>query len=177
MKKHTCSFSGYRPEKMPPDVHPGTPAFERMIQDLRRECLRAVEDGYTVFLSGMSRGFDLWAAAVVLELQEGGLPIELWAAIAFHGMEQYWEPAWQEAYRRALYGARHTFCCFDRYQPDCYTVRDRLLVDRASRMICYYDGTPGGTEYTVNYAARLGLDIRNLAGDVEYRCRIPEYFE
>lgn len=163
MKQTTCCFSGYRPEKMPQDTRPGSDAFRRMIDALRCECLRAVEDGYTVFLSGMSRGFDLWAASIVLELQERGLKIDLWAAIAFHGMEQYWEPEWQALYERILRRARHTFACFDVYQPGCYTIRDRLLVERSSRIICYYDGVPGGTEYTVNYAKRTGLEICNLA--------------
>lgn len=163
MKQTTCCFSGYRPEKMPPHLHPGTDSFREMIDALRCECLRAAESGYTAFLCGMSRGFDLWAASVVLELQERGLEIELWAALAFPGMEQYWEPEWQRLYRRALRAARHTFSCFDQYQPGCYTVRDRLLVDRSSRIICYYDGISGGTEYTVNYAKRSGLDVYNLA--------------
>ncbi|MDO5547335.1 MAG: SLOG family protein [Eubacteriales bacterium] len=163
MKETTCCFSGYRPEKMPRDISPGRDSFRRMMASLRRECLRASEDGYTTFLSGMSRGFDLWAASVVLELQDHGLGIELWAAIAFHGMEQHWEPEWQKLYQYVLHRARHTFTCFDAYQRGCYTVRDRLLVEHSSRMICYYDGVPGGTEYTVNYAKHSGLDIYNLA--------------
>lgn len=141
----------------------GSPDFQRMIQSLRRAVLRAVEQGYTVFLSGMSRGFDLWAAETVLELQQTNPQIELWALIAFHGMERYWEPEWQQRYTRVLYRARHTISICDRYQPDCYTRRDEELVKRSSRCICYFTGIPGGTAYTVRYAAKSGLTVVNLA--------------
>ena len=163
MQQTICCFSGYRPEKMPADMAEGTPEFDRMLCRLRTAILRAAEQGYTVFLSGMSRGFDLWAAEVVLELQDRGLDIALWAAIAFHGMEQYWEPEWQARYDTALRRARHTFAICDRYEPGCYTRRDAFLVQRSSRCICFFDGVPGGTEYTVNAARRAGHTIVNLA--------------
>ncbi|MGN1030944.1 MAG: SLOG family protein, partial [Butyricicoccaceae bacterium] len=151
------------PEKMPAGMAEGTPGFNQMRSHLRIAILRTAEQGYTAFLSGMSRGFDLWAAEVVLELQDRGLDIELWAALAFHGMEEYWEPEWQTRYNTVLRRARHTFAVCDRYEPGCYTKRDAFLVQRSSRCICFFDGVPGGTEYTVSAARRAGHAVVNLA--------------
>lgn len=166
LKQKVCCFSGYRPEKMPDDMWEGSAAFAEMQARLRQEILRAAELGYTAFLSGMSRGFDLWAAEEVLALNEQyGLELELWAAIAFHGMETYWEPEWQERYTDVLLRSRYTFSVCDTYRPGCYSERDSFLVERSSRVICFYDGVPGGTEYTVNLARRNGLDICNIADE------------
>lgn len=163
MKSSVCCFSGYRPEKMPSGYEEGTPAFQNMLQRLRESVVSAADSGCRHFLCGMSRGFDLWAAETVLSLMEEGYCIDLWAAIAFPGMQQHWEPEWQERYHHALLHASHVFPSFDRYTPECYTVRDRFLVDQSSRCICFFDGTPGGTQYTVNYAKRSGLYVDNLA--------------
>ena len=40
--------------------------------------------------------------------------------------------------------------------------RDRYMVDHASLLIAAFDGSPGGTQYTVQYAMSRGLDIVDL---------------
>ena len=163
MQQKICCFSGYRPEKMPPDMSEHAPAFRQMTDRLRQEIVHAAQSGYCCFLSGMSRGFDLWAAEAVLSLQKEGLPIELWAAVAFPSMQEYWEPEWQARYRTVLRQASRVFSVADAYVPNCYTMRDRLLVEKSSMCICFFDGKPGGTQYTVNYARKRGLTVVNLA--------------
>ena len=81
--RNVCCFSGYRPEKMPSDMPEGSPAFQDMLVRLQKEILSAAEKGYCHFLTGMSRGFDLWAAEVVLSLQKSGVPIDLWEQLPF----------------------------------------------------------------------------------------------
>ena len=163
MQQQICCFSGYRPEKMPANMQEHSPAFQEMQVRLRKAIIDAVQNGYRYFLSGMSRGFDLWAAEVVLSLQKEGLPIELWAAIAFPDMQEYWEPQWQERYETVLQQASQTFSVMNDYTPNCYTMRDRFLAEQSSMCICFFDGKPGGTQYTVNYARKRGLTIINLA--------------
>ena len=36
------------------------------------------------------------------------------------------------------------------------------MVDHASLLIAVYDGTPGGTQYTIQYAMRRGVEIVDL---------------
>lgn len=38
------------------------------------------------------------------------------------------------------------------------------MVEQSSRLLCYYDGQPGGTTHTIRCAVRNGLDVYNLAG-------------
>ena len=148
---------------MPSGYQEGSLLFCGMQEDLCQAIRRAYTHGCRYFLSGMSRGFDLWAAQAVLTLREEGLPIELWAAIAFPNMHTHWNSIWRARYRHALAQASRTFCISPRYAPECYAVRDRFLVEHSSRCICFFDGTPGGTAYTVNYARKQHIIIDNLA--------------
>ena len=50
-RQHCCAISGHRPEKV-------YGSEGRIIVELRKEILKAIADGYRVFLSGMSRGVD-----------------------------------------------------------------------------------------------------------------------
>lgn len=41
----------------------------------------------------------------------------------------------------------------DKYFKDCYTTRDRWMVDRSDKVLVVWDGKPGGgTYYTMGYA-------------------------
>ena len=48
------------------------------------------------------------------------------------------------------------------YTSTCMLRRDRYLVDHASLLIAAFDGTSGGTRYTVEYALNQGLAIVDL---------------
>ena len=37
------------------------------------------------------------------------------------------------------------------------------MLDHSSVLVCYYDGRPGGTRYTVEYALRRGIEIFDVS--------------
>ena len=41
-------------------------------------------------------------------------------------------------------------------------MRNNYLVDHASLLVAWYDGSPGGTRHTVSRALRRGLEFVNL---------------
>jgi hypothetical protein len=45
---------------------------------------------------------------------------------------------------------------------NAYDLRNRNIVDHASRLICCCDGKKGGTDQTVKYAGEQGLTIVNV---------------
>lgn len=155
----TCAFTGYRPEKMPyNEEHPACDSLKRHI---RQEALRLIKDGVTVFISGMARGVDIWAAEIVLELKQS-MPersIELWAAVPYEGQADSWQIAEQTRYQRILAAADRVECICRKYERDCFFVRNRYMVDHAAHLIAVYDGKSGGTQYTIKYAIQKGLQI------------------
>lgn len=134
----------------------------RLIPPLKDAIQRAADAGCRVFLCGMSRGFDLWAARAVLELREE-LGLLLWCALPYADQEAAWEDDWRALHREVAAHADQVYCLAERYFPGCYHDRNRFLVEGASRMICYFDGQPGGTAYTVRLARERGVYIDNLA--------------
>ena len=61
--KHACCFTGHRPERL--EMPPG-----KVKRWLEEQIRKAVEDGYTDFVTGMQRGVDIWAAEIVMQLKE-----------------------------------------------------------------------------------------------------------
>ena len=47
----------------------------------------------------------------------------------------------------------------EHYDRFCMHRRDRYMVDHSSAILAVFDGTPGGTMYTLNYAMEQKLDI------------------
>ncbi len=67
----------------------------RVKDRLMEAILRAYEDGYRVFISGMACGFDLMAAECVVELKSERPDITLMAAIPYRGQCERWRKASQ----------------------------------------------------------------------------------
>lgn len=157
----TCCFSGYRIEKMPfrtSDCAVPAP----LAATLEQAILRAAKLGYTRFLTGMSTGFDLWAADAVLRLRDAH-GLQLLAAVPFEQQAQRFSPAWKREFNRVLLAADQVFVLSAVYHAGCYAARNRFMVEGASRLICYHDGQPGGTAQTLRLARQRGLAIDNLA--------------
>lgn len=157
-----CCFTGYRPHRFafsPDGLRP-----EQVQAALGEQIRRLYDEGYRTFISGMSAGVDLWAAAEVLALREEHPDAELIAAVPFAGQESHWPILLQREYRRILDAAQQVEYLFDATAAEknaagCYRGRNRWMVDRADTVlaVCGIDVADSrtGTAATVRYARRL----------------------
>ena len=97
-RMHRCCFTGHRPEKLQEPEGVVTVALEKEIR-------QAIADGFNVFITGMARGVDIWAAEIVLRLQDAGEAVRLICACPYQGFERGWKQSWQERYQAILSAA------------------------------------------------------------------------
>ena len=155
------SFSGHRPEK----IANFTPATEHNIrQALRTELRKAYSAGYRRFLSGMAPGFDLWAADEVLKMraEPGFEDTELVAVVPYPTFSRSFNEQAKALYKHAIGQASETIFIADSYHHAVFSRRNDYLIENSSLLLCYYEGTAGGTRYTVKKAIRSGIPIVNL---------------
>lgn len=149
-RSHTAAFTGHRTYR-----GEAAEALAALLGDLHAE-------GYRRFLCGMALGFDMAAAEAVLALRAAHPEVRLVCVVPFAGQDRRFPAVEQERYRRILEAADETVVLRDDYRPDCYARRNDRLTDGASAVVAWYDGSSGGTHYTVRRARRLGLRVLNL---------------
>lgn len=88
--------------------------------------------------------------------------LRLVAVVPFRGQEARFSQADRVRYRAAVAAADAVVTLAPAYHAGCYAVRNNYLVDHASLLVAWYDGSPGGTRYTVSRALRRGLEFVNL---------------
>ena len=158
----SCSFTGHRPAKLP---WGGQEADPRCIS-LKRRIADAVEgayrEGYLHFICGMAQGCDLYFCESVLALRAAHPEVTLEAAIPCPSQAAAWPPGQRERYARLVEACDYETMVSARYFPACMHRRDRYMVDHSSLLIAAFDGTPGGTRYTVEYAMRRGVSVVDL---------------
>ena len=100
-----CCFTGHRPEKCK-----GTEADIR--KQLNEEIRKAINDGFSFFITGMAPGVDTWAAEEVLKIKAEMTGIELICAVPFEGVEKNRTPELQNRFREILNKADNiTYIC------------------------------------------------------------------
>ena len=157
LRQHRCCFTGHRPNGL---KRPGW-----LIKiDLEKEIKKAINDGFTVFISGMAQGVDIWAAQIVLKLREKGEPIKLICACPFDGFENRWDRKWQQQYKDILAAADLVRYICPGYSRSCFQVRNEWMVDHSSRVIAVFNNVPGGTFNTIEYAITRGVAVEFLKG-------------
>lgn len=151
-RAHRCCFTGHRPEKLSmPEA--------MVVAALQKEIRQAIADGFNVFLSGMARGVDLWAAEAVLRFRNANRSVKLICASPYPGFEERWSRAWQGRYRQVMVRADLVRFISPGYHPACFQQRNEWMVDHAARVIAVWNGQPSGTKNTIDYAARQGIPI------------------
>ncbi|MBR5106109.1 MAG: DUF1273 family protein [Alistipes sp.] len=118
--------------------------------------------GYRNFLSGMAIGFDIEAAEVALALREKLAGLRIVAVVPFEGMQKGFLEADRTRFERIVAEADETVTLAPKYSVEVYAVRNNFLVDNASACIAYFDGSKGGTAYTVRRAVKSLLRLTNL---------------
>jgi len=147
----TVCFAGHRPDRLPQDA-------ERLL--LMRERLAvviedAVRRGNVNFVSGAMSGFDVEAAEQVIRLKDKYPQIQCIMIAPFSVRffnAQNWTPAWIARLRAVIRQTDFALSLSEHSYKGVYFDRDRMIVDMSSEVIAYYDGGPGGTKYTLDYA-------------------------
>ena len=155
LRQHRCCFTGHRPEKL-------EQSESVVVEALKKEIRTAIADGFQTFISGVARGVDLWAAEIVLTLRDEGDAIRFICASPYQGFEDRWGREWQARYRRAIERADLVRFICPGYGWDCFQRRNKWMVDHSTRVIAVYNGGPGGTRNTVEYARSRGVPIKIL---------------
>ena len=90
--------------------------------------------------------------------------IQLIAAIPFAGQAAGYSPEERERYDAILAAADRIDTLAEGYSHGCYYRRDEWMVDRSSRLICWYNARyrASGTRHTVRAAKAAGLEIVNI---------------
>ena len=156
LRQHRCCFSGHRPEKL-------GASKETVINGLKKEIRSAIADGFQTFISGMARGVDIWAAEIVLVLRDEGAAVRLICASPYRGFESRWSRDWQERYRLVMGRADLVRFICPAYRRDCFQRRNEWMVDHSARVIAVYNGGPGGTRNTVEYAKQHSVPVVNIS--------------
>lgn len=106
----------------------------------------------------MARGVDIWAAEIVLRLRDAGAPIHLICASPFEGFEKSWSEEWKKRYQGVLAAADIVKYVCKGYSRACFQIRNEWMVDRSARVIAVYNGGPGGTKNTLEYAKKHNVE-------------------
>ena len=158
-RSKTCCFTGHRPAKLPWGYDERDPRCIALKRSLYREIESLYKAGYRRFISGMALGCDLYFAEAVLELKECYPSVILEAAIPFLGQAERWSAS-NRARWQAIVGACDLESVVqETYDRGCMLRRDRYMVDSASTILAVFDESPGGTKYTLDYAAKKRLTI------------------
>lgn len=156
-RTHRVCFTGHRPEKL-------TRSEKSIKRDLEKEIRQAVADGLNVFITGMARGVDIWAAQIVLTLRDEGGDVELMCACPYDGFECGWSQEWQARYKEILFSADVVQYVCAGYSRSCFQIRNEWMVNHAARVIAVFNGEKGGTKNTIDYAAKTGVPIVRIEG-------------
>ena len=157
MRLHRCCFAGHRPEKLQ--------RKEKEIHiDLENEIRQAIQDGINVFITGMARGIDIYAAEIVLQFKAKGYPVRLNCASPYPGFEDNWSTFWKNRYKAVIDKADLVRYTSPRYSKNCFQIRNRWLVDHSARVIAVFNGQPSGTKNTIDYALHQGVPVVQIQG-------------
>lgn len=150
-KRRVC-FTGHRPEKL---TIPNDIIKKRLLEEI----ITSINEGYRVFISGMARGTDIWAAEIILKIKTTNNDIKLICAIPYKGFESNWSTSWQLRYKDILSGADLIRYICPNYSKNCFQIRNQWMVDHSAKVIAVYNGTKGGTLNTIQYANKHKIPI------------------
>lgn len=166
-RQESCCFTGHRPGKLPWGYNEEDPRCLALKRRMADAVAAAYEQGYRHFLCGMAQGCDLYFCECALALREELPDVTVEAAIPCPTQADAWPAAQRERYDRLVSSCDFETLVSARYTPSCMQRRDRYMVDHASLLIAAFDGTAGGTRYTVEYAMRRGISVVDLAIPME----------
>ncbi|MGM9522764.1 MAG: SLOG family protein [Oscillospiraceae bacterium] len=158
----SCCFTGHRPEKLPWGDNENDPRCLALKESIYDAVSAVYASGIRHYICGMAKGCDMYFAEAVIELRDELTGITLEAAIPCESQSGGWSDEDRRRYFYIIHQCDTETLVQKEYTPDCMLRRNRYMVDNSSILIAAFDGAPGGTLQTINYALKRGLEVIKL---------------
>ena len=155
----TVAFTGYRLQKMPFGFHEDCELCADFKRRLRNSIEMMIFEGYSHFISGGALGMDMFAAEAVLQLREKYPDVTLEIAIPFDDQSAKWAQEYRDREELIRQQADVITWVGHVYTSGSMFARNRYMVNSCSVLLAAYDGQPGGTAMTIDYARRNGKQV------------------
>jgi len=173
--KKVCSFTGYRTKKLNESLMRGSLTLEDLTDILEYEMKQMLDRGFETFQCGMASGADLLFAKTALRLKKEYPPVRFIAVIPCLEHDKGWNHADRTACREAAEQADEVIMVSNtRYYDGCMAKRNRYLVDNCDELLAIYDGRPGGTMQTINFAKERGIRVTVIDPSKEVKITLRE---
>lgn len=144
----------------------GHRTYEGEADQALRETVEALyNEGVRTFRVGMAEGFDLAAGAAVVALREQNDDVVLEAIVPFPAFALRFGMRDKALYDNIIASADVVLYADMAYHRAIFHRRNDMLVEGADVVVAWYDGSRGGTDYTIRRAHKLGCRIINLYPD------------
>lgn len=158
----TCCFTGHRPEKLPWRDDESRPDCLTLKARLAQALEELYDRGARHFICGMAQGCDLYFAEAVLRLREERPDVTLEAALPCPTQTRSWPEKERRRYQAILDRCDLETLVQQHYDRGCMLRRNRYMVERSAMLLAVYNGSGGGTRYTISHALDCGLQIVTL---------------
>lgn len=177
--EYKCCFTGYRPSKFPFELSEYNENYIDFENSLVVGILNLIEQGCTIFYTGMAMGFDIIAAEAVILLKKAKLEkqIKLICVLPFESQCENFGEFWQKKYNMVIENCDEKIILSENYHKGCYQIRNKYMVDNSDFVLTWYDGKSGGTRNTLNYAASKQRKIFNVNKENSENFAIQTVFE
>lgn len=143
------------------DYTKGSEHMQILVSRVEAKARALYSAGYDTFLCGMAEGFDLAAAQAIIKLRTEFPNIRLIAVVPHPRQAESFEKQVKTLYAATMARADDSIIICPQYSNDCFHRRNDFLVDNSTALICYYNGSKGGTAYTVKRAVKRGSKVIN----------------
>ena len=150
---HQCCFTGSIPEDLNAPEKDVKQWLEILID-------KAIDDGYDTFISGCTKGVEIWAGQIIVEKRLQNPELHLIAALPHdYRFAKDWDLDWRRSYREIVRCADVVKSLGDYHQGDSIRARNTWMVDNSSRMIVYCTDKDNEVKNTIDYAKEKKVSV------------------
>ncbi|MBR0105001.1 MAG: DUF1273 family protein [Firmicutes bacterium] len=152
--KNTCCFTGHRaiPFNDRGKIHTLTELYVEFL----------IKKGVDTFIAGGAVGYDLMCALIVLSMKEKYPGIRLEIILPSPDYGKFFSEKTKRLYGKVFRKADNIIYISNSYTKKSIFLRNMLMADRSSYMVCYCTKQEGGSFFTKSYAQRKKLTIYNV---------------
>ncbi len=158
-------FTGHRKIT---DFHDTTRKLIELLENL-------INQGAEEFYTGGALGFDTLCALAVINLKHihPQIKLNLILPCADAKQTENWSITQKETFNKILSVADTVEYISESYTKDCMMLRNARLVELSDCCVCYYkEKYISGTGQTIRMAQKKGIDIYNIAKDIDFFVKI-----